>query len=93
MVEVLVREVKKWKALKKLLEYAEEEPDKELRWSELRNILVASGASLAYAEKLIIELEVYGIVSKFTKLDKIYYKINVEKLREVVKAIESSMKF
>jgi tRNA G26 N,N-dimethylase Trm1 len=89
MVEVLVREVKKWKALKKLLEYAEEEPEKELRWSELRNILARSGISLIYAEKLIIELEMYGIVSKFTKLDKTYYKIDVEKLREVVEAIES----
>jgi predicted TIM-barrel enzyme len=88
-VEVLVREVKKWKALKKLLEFAEKEPDIELRWSELRNILANSGLSLTYAEKLIIELDMYGIVSKFMKHGKIYYKINVEKLREVVKAIES----
>ena len=89
MVEVLVREIKKWKALKKLLEYAEKEPNKELRWSELRNILASSGLSLTYAEKLIIELDMYGIVSKFLKLGKIYYKINVEKLREVVEVLES----
>jgi hypothetical protein len=90
MVEVLVREIKKWKALKKLLEYVEKEPSgKELRWSELRNILVNAGLSVPYAEKIIIELEACGIVSKFIKLGRLCYKINVEKLREVVKAIES----
>jgi signal recognition particle GTPase len=90
VAEVLVREIKKRKALKKLLEYAEREPDKELRWTELRNILASAGVSLTYAEKLIIELDMYGIVSKTLKNGKIHYRVNVEKLREVVKAIESA---
>jgi CRISPR/Cas system-associated protein Csx1 len=85
---VLVREIKKRKALKKLLEYAEREP-KELRWSELRNILASAGVSLTYAEKLITELDMYGIVSKTLKNGKIHYRVNVEKLREVVEAIGS----
>jgi acetylglutamate kinase len=89
VAEVLVREIKKWKALKKLLEYTAKEPNVELRWSELRNILASAGLSLVYAEKLIIELDMRGIVSKTLKAGKIYYRINVEKLREVVEAIES----
>jgi len=89
VAEVLVREIKKWKALKKLLEYTAKEPNAELRWSELRNILASAGLSLVYAEKLIIELDMRGIVSKTLKAGKIYYRINVEKLREVVEAIES----
>jgi DNA-binding IscR family transcriptional regulator len=89
VVEVIIKGGKKYRGLKKLLEYAEKEPDKELRWSELRNILAGSGLSLTYAEKLIVELEARGIVNKFRKLGETYYKIDVEKLREVVEAVES----
>jgi signal recognition particle GTPase len=88
MTETLVREIKKWKALKKLLEQVEKEPDKELRWAELRIILASAGLSLTYAEKLIPELEMHGILSKYQRSGKIYYRVNVEILKEIVRAIE-----
>jgi signal recognition particle GTPase len=87
-VTELVREVKKWKALKKLWEHVEKEPDRELRWAELRNILASAEISLTYAEKLIPELEMYGILSKFQRHGKIYYRVNVERLRKVVKILK-----
>ena len=87
MTETLVREIKKWKALKKLLERVEKEPDKELRWSELRAILASAGLSITYAEKLILELELNGIVTKVGKPGKIFYRVNVEMLREVVRLL------
>jgi ribosomal protein S25 len=86
-VTELVREVKKWKALRKLLEHVEKEPGRELRWVELTNILARAGISLSYAVKLIPELELYGILTKFERSGLRYYKVNVEKLREVVKAL------
>jgi ribosomal protein S25 len=87
VTETLVREIKKWKALKKLLERVEKEPDKELRWYELRSILASAGLSITYAEKLIPELEINGIVRKVGKPGKIYYRVNVKMLRKVVRLL------
>ena len=88
MTETLVREFKKWKALKKLLEQIEKEPDKEYRWVELTKIMARGGISLSYAIKLIPELEINEILIKVERSGLRYYKVNLEKLREVVRALE-----
>ena len=88
MTETLVREFKKWKALKKLLEQIEKEPDKEYRWVELTKIMARAGISLSYAVKLIPELELNGILIKIERSGLKFYRVNLEKLREVVRALE-----
>jgi len=73
---------KKHKALKKLLEVASREPEKEFLWNDLVRIIISVGVSFPYSDKIISELKYLGVLNKVGD----HYTVNVEKLKEILKS-------
>jgi hypothetical protein len=82
VVEVVVKGGKKYKALKKLLEIVSEEPEKEFSWTDLVRIVVSTGVSYPYSNKIVLELIYLGVLNKVGDR----YTVDVEKLKEIVKS-------
>jgi tRNA G26 N,N-dimethylase Trm1 len=82
VMEIIVRGGKKYKALKKLLEVVSEEPEKEFLWIELVRIMVPTGISYPYTDKIISELKYLGVLKKVGER----YRVDVEKLKEILKS-------
>mgnify|MGYP005618726491 CR=1 FL=1 len=83
MAQVAVRRgSKKHEALKKAVEIFRNNP--RGTWGDLVNILVRSGVSLPYAEKIVKELAALGIARREGQ----YYVIDVEMLEKSLKNIE-----
>jgi hypothetical protein len=84
IVEIEVREGgKKHKALRKLLEIVSEDPEREFSWSDLARIIVTTGVSYPYSNKIILELIYLGVLSKVGDR----YAVDVEKLKEIVESV------
>jgi hypothetical protein len=82
---VVVREGgKKYRALKKLLEIVSEEPGREFSWTDLVRIIVSTGVSYPYSNKIILELIYLGVLNKVGDR----YAVDVEKLKEIVESVE-----
>jgi len=70
--------------LRKLLEIVSEEPGREFSWSELARIIVSTGISHTYSNKIIPELTYLGVLNKVGDR----YAVDVEKLKEIVESVE-----
>jgi len=82
---VVVREGgKKYRALKRLLEVASEKPGCVFSWTDLVRIIVTTGVSYPYSNKIILELIYLGVLNKVGDR----YTVDVEKLKEIVESVE-----
>ena len=75
---------KKVRALRKLLELNE---NKSYKYSEIVGVLVEEGLSSSYAVSLLLELANY--YKALTRVDYGRYKINKDRIRELLEKMES----
>ena len=79
-----LQELKRVRALRKLLELDE---SRSYRYSEIVGVLVEEGLSSSYAVSLLLELANY--YKALTRVDYGRYKINKDRIRELLEKMES----
>jgi len=87
MKNLVVRSEKRFRGLVRLLE--EGKKNNTRKYTEIKEILMEAGLSDDYAEKIIDELRIRGIIRKMGRLgSKEPYEIDVIGLKEALKILE-----